>query len=141
MQLRKLRKKLVPALAIGFVLRLFAPPKAAAENRVSTKFENYHEESGRIEVNTIGFLAEATLRPSLIAKGEIVYDAISGATPTGGPPLPGTDEVPLAEMDDIRRAGIFELSQKIGPNTISPQFSYSDESDYESIGVALNYSL
>ncbi|MGZ8938877.1 MAG: DUF3570 domain-containing protein [Limisphaerales bacterium] len=90
---------------------------------------------------TIGFLAEATLRPSLVAKGELVYDAISGATPTGGPPLPGTDQVPLAEMDDIRRAGVFELNQKIGPNTFSPQFSYSDESDYESIGLALNYSL
>lgn len=141
MQLTMPSKKLSPALVVGFVLRLLSSPKSSAENRVATRYENYHELDGRVEVTTIGFLAEATLRPSLTAKGEIVYDAISGATPTGGPPLPGTDEVPLAEMDDIRRAGIFELNQKIGPNTISPQFAYSNESDYESIGFALNYSL
>lgn len=141
MQLNLRRRNCTRGLVAGLLLRLSAPGKAAAEDRAATKFENYHEENGRIEVTTIGFLAEATLRPSSVLKGELVYDAISGATPTGGPPLPGTDEVPLAEMDDIRRAGVFELNQKFGPHTFSPQFAYSDESDYESIGVALNYSL
>ena len=96
MQLTGSRSHMARVVALGFLLRLFSPPKACAENQVATKFENYHEQHGRIEVDTFGFFVESSLRSSLIAKGEFIYDAISGATPTGGPPLPGSDQVPLA---------------------------------------------
>lgn len=134
-------RRLPPAVALAMLARLLAPGKAAAETRFSTKVEKYDEENGRIEITTFGFLVEVNLHPSLAAKGEFVYDAISGATPTGGPPLPGSDQVPLALMEDKRRAGVVELSQRWGRNLFSPQISYSTESDYESIGLAFNYSL
>lgn len=141
MQLTPPRSTLPSALLAGMILRLWASQKAAAEGRVATKYENYHEEHGRIEVGTFGLMVESSLLSSLTAKGEFVYDTISGATPTGGPPSPGSDEVPLAQMDDIRRAGVFELKQRWGRQVFAPQVAYSTESDYESLGLALNYSL
>ena len=56
-QLNLPRRNCTPGLVAGLLLRLSAPGKAAAADRAATKFENYHEENGRIEVTTIGFLA------------------------------------------------------------------------------------
>jgi hypothetical protein len=44
-------------------------------------------------------------------------------------------------MEDVRRAGYIEPTFKFGRHTITPQFSYSKESDYKSLGLSLNYSL
>ena len=44
-------------------------------------------------------------------------------------------------MHDKRYAGNIEGILSFGPHHITPQFSYSSESDYTSYGAALNYSL
>ena len=44
-------------------------------------------------------------------------------------------------MHDKRYAGNIEAMMTFGPHHITPQFSYSEESDYISYGAALNYSL
>ena len=68
----------------------------------------------------------------------MIYDVISGATPTGAPPLIGQDKVGKAEMHDKRYAGFLEPSLRLGNQTLSAQLSDSQESDYRSVGVALN---
>lgn len=132
---------LVPSLAIATVLRLLHPARTSAEDHVDAKFENYQEQHDRIHVGTVSALIDKTINESLSAKGEFVYDTISGATPTGGPPPAGSDQVPLTEMEETRYAGIAEAAIHFGVNTLTPQVAYSSESDYASLGLALNYGL
>jgi hypothetical protein len=112
---------------------------AGAENHVDYKYELYTEDADRILVHTHSALFEQKLASGVALKGSFVYDAISGATPTGGPPPTGSSQVPTAEIDDIRRAGSIEPSFKFGRHTLAPQVAYSLEEDYESVGVSLNY--
>jgi len=132
-------KASVKALVLAFVVHCFGRFHAAAEDHVDYKFELYAEEADRITVHTHSALFEQKLLPGVALKGAFVYDGISGATPTGGPPPAGSAQVPTVEIHDIRRAGYIEPNFKIGPHTIAPQVAYSRESDYESVGVSLNY--
>jgi Protein of unknown function (DUF3570) len=50
-------------------------------------------------------------------------------------------KVPLTEMHDHRNAFNIALPMTFGQHQITPSFAYSAESDYISIGGALNYSL
>ena len=125
------------ALAVATILQ--AMPPARGEDHTDYKYETYAEENGRILIRTHSALLERSLAPWLAFKGTFVYDGISGATPTGAPPPPGSTQVPLAEMKDIRRAFQLEPAFKWGEQKLMPQFSYSRESDYESSGLALNY--
>jgi len=68
-----------------------------------------------------------------------VYDGISGATPTGGPPPAGSSQVPLAEIEDIRRAVTIEPIFRLRRHVLRPQFAYSIERDYESVAPSINY--
>jgi len=108
---------------------------------VDYKFEDYDEEHGRIQVRTQSALFEKSLGESVTAKGQFVYDSISGATPTGGPPPAGSDQVPLTHMSDTRYAGNLATEIKYGNNTTTPMFAYSTESDYTSIGISLTQGL
>ncbi len=113
----------------------------SAEDHVDYKFEEYDESDDRIRIQTHSALLELALGSAVTAKGEFVYDSISGATPTGGPPPAGSDQVPLAQMDDVRRAGSLGTAIAWGRNITTPQVAYSLESDYESIGLSLNHSI
>jgi hypothetical protein len=127
--------------------------RAAAENHFDYRYENYQEDAGRIGVDTQSILFETKITSWLTLHGDAVYDAISGATPTGAPPGtdiksmfafpngPLTTTVPLAHMEDQRYAGALDAATTFGPHHITPQFSYSQEHDYISYGGALNYSL
>jgi hypothetical protein len=115
--------------------------QSRAEDHADYKYEDYKEEHGRIHIRTHSALFEKSFGTILTASGHFVYDGISGATPTGGPPPPGSTQVPTATIDDIRRAGNLEASVHLGITTTTPQVAYSLENDYESIGVALNHSI
>lgn len=112
-----------------------------AEDRVAYKFEDYAEDNGRIHIRTHSAFFEAGLLSWLSLKGNYVYDGISGATPVGPPPPPGENEVPKATIEDIRRAGYVEPTVTIANHTLSPQFSASIESDYESYGLSLSDAI
>ncbi len=112
-----------------------------AEDHLDYKFEDYDEDGNRIQIQTHSALLELALGSAVTARGEFVYDSISGATPTGGPPPAGSDQVPLANMDDVRRAGSLGTAIAWGRNITTPQVAYSLESDYESIGLSLNHSI
>ena len=126
-----------PAL-LACLLLLLEPIRPRAQDRVEFRFEGYYEDHNRTDVNTTGTYVETELNPNLVLKGDFVYDTISGATPTGGPALPGSTQVPLTEFEDQRYAGMVELDIKQGRFTHQPQFSYSYEHDYKSASIAWN---
>jgi len=85
-------------------------------------------------------------------KGTAVYDAISGATPTGAPPPsevnfrglatgPLSTRVPMVRLEDKRWAGIFNAQLNLSRHHFMPEFSYSSERDYQSYGAALKYGM
>jgi hypothetical protein len=123
---------------LALLLLLFEPLRAHAEDRVEYRFEGYHEEHDRTQVNTSAVYVETDLNPNLVFKGEFVYDAISGSTPTGGPPPAGDPQVPLTEFSDRRYAGSVEFDVHQGRFTHQPQIAYSYEHDYKSVGLGFN---
>jgi hypothetical protein len=141
---RRVHRRLAAMLVGGsttFLWQVVHLGRLRADDHVDYRFENYAEERDRIQVFTQSALFEKSLGAGVTAHGEYVYDSISGATPTGGPPPPGSNQVPLTTMHDIRNA--FNLGADIpwGINQITPQFAYSTESDYQSIGVSLTDAL
>jgi hypothetical protein len=140
------------ALGLAGGLYLLPLQRTEGEDHVDYRYYNYQEGAGRIGVETHSGLFETKLAPWLSLKGEMVYDAISGATPTGAPPpsdihtpFPqGGDlntSVPTAHMQDERWAGSIDAAMTFGRHHITPQFAYSSEHDYTSYGAALNYAL
>jgi hypothetical protein len=126
--------------------------RAQTQDHVDYRFQDYAEEGGRIHVQTQTAMFDVGVQPWLELKGEIVYDAISGATPTGAPPptalaafagwpTPLSDKVPVVPMHDIRMAESFETDFNFGIHHIRPEVSYSEEHDYISYGGSLNYSI
>jgi hypothetical protein len=126
------------AFGLSAMLYVAALHRTRAENRVDYRYEDYAEEDDRIHVQTQGAYFDTALSSAVSLKGNFIRDAISGATPTGAPYLPGTNAVNTAQMDDVRYAGFIEPTFKFGNATLSPQVAYSEESDYRSVGIALN---
>lgn len=124
------------------LLQMAAITRTRAEDRVDYRYEDYLEERGRIHIQTHGFYFDTTLKPWITLKGNFIYDAISGASPTGAPPLPGQRNVEMSPpIEDIRYAGFIEPTIRLGNHSFTPQFSYSEESDYKSIGISLGHSI
>ena len=157
----RLRKKPL-ALAFALILLLLQMQRGQAEDQVAYRYEYYQEDDNRIQVQTSAVLFDLTLKEGLVAiSGELVHDAVSGATPSGAAPpnqynydsvpifgfqvpiLGNTNStsVPLQHMSDIRNSISLQVPVTFGINLLTPQFAYSDESDYKSTGAALNYSL
>jgi hypothetical protein len=141
-------KKTVPrtlpyqSIVLAVWLLVFAlPQRSRADDRVDLSREDYFENDGRIHVTTYGAYFESELASWFSVNANVVSDAVSGATPTGAPPLPGTNAVAMAEMHDHRYAGSIEGVFKLGNNTLTPQFSYSQEHDYRSVGLSLNDAI
>jgi len=104
-------------------------------------YEDYSENDGRIQVGTAGLYFESEIKSWFSINGNFIYDSISGATPTGAPPLPGTSSVAMANMDDTRYAGSLAGVFNLRNNSLSPQVSISEESDYRSVGISLNDAI
>jgi hypothetical protein len=132
--------------------------QARGENTAGYRYENYKEGGDRINIETQSGLFEIAPKSWLTLKTDVVYDAISGATPTGAPPPasitnwvtdpsgnppPGASStsVPLSPMTDERWAGSIAATFSYKQHRLTPQFSYSHEHDYHARGAALNYSL
>lgn len=146
----------LPAAALALSLPLLPLSRARAEDHVDYRYEYYQEDDNRIAITTHSALFDVALNPHIELKGEVVFDSISGATPTGAAPahkyfylpelLPPTGNtnntaVPLTEMKDFRWSAMLEPTFTFGRHHLTPQVSYSHESDYGSLGTALNYSV
>jgi len=130
---------------------------AKGENQAGYRAADYQEDHNRISVETQSGLFEVHPLPWLSLNGEVVYDVVSGFSPTGAPPpstmhfLPdpngnpppgaSSTSVPTSHMHDIRWAGSMGATLSLGRQRFTPLFSYSEEHDYRSTGLALNYSL
>jgi hypothetical protein len=115
------------------------PQILRAENHVDYLYEFYTEDNNRMQIQTHGVYFEQLLNERFTAKGEFIYDGISGATPTGT--LYSNGKPALSQVEDVRRAGNIELDTKLGDHLLTPAFAYSRESDYESFGVSLNDAI
>lgn len=140
-QIMRLPKNLLRAGVLLLILKLVEPRKAEAQDRVEYRFEDYNEDDHRIHVRThsVGFEKEITSK--ITTHGLLIYDGISGATPTGEAPATGSNQLPLVHMKDIRRAATLDFSIHYGAQTTTPSFTYSEESDYISRGVSLTHSI
>jgi hypothetical protein len=164
---------------VGMSLPILTAAQARSDDQVGFVHESYVEDHGRMTVNTDTLRVQKTFAPWLDVTGRGVYDAISGATPTGAPaidqlrlrspvthaPIPpaaitgftrlidgvsgassvagavSRNTIPLATSRDIRRGGDIAAGLTFGPHHLTPEISYSEETDYVSWAGALNYSL
>lgn len=130
------------ALTFAFLLLVAHLQRARAENHVDARYEDYKELDGRMHVQTFAAYGEFQLNPTINMHGEVVYDALSGATPNGGLPVDGVDRGWLTEIQpDERKAFNVAAGVAWGRNITTPQFAYSLENDYESFGYSLNHTI
>ena len=110
-----------------------------AEDHVDYRFGYYDEDGKRMKIETHSVYFEQKLIDSVVAKGELVYDGISGATPNGT--LDSNGNAKTSPMWDLRRQANLELDCKIGDHTLTPGFAWSKEHDYLSYGTSLNDAI
>jgi hypothetical protein len=72
---------------VGASLPLLAAARAWAQNEVGFAHQSYVEDNNRMTVNTEALRVKYTVAPWLDVTVRGVYDAISGATPTGAPAI------------------------------------------------------
>jgi hypothetical protein len=130
----------LPWLAAG--LSAIAAREAAGQSFIDTRLLYYKESGDRTEVVNPNVLVHQDLGPTWGALDlHLAYDAISGASPTGGyPTLDVTTSasgktvaggsVPVAKYQDARKAGTLSYSNKFGAHLPSIDVSYSKENDY-----------
>ncbi len=140
------RPRLRAASATGMLallLALWPLRRAQAENRAEYRFSDYIEDSDRIKVQTHSVWFEYDLQSKVALHGSYVNDAISGATPTGGlvKDAAGKTLPELVTIKDERNAGFLETAIRAGRTTTTPQISYSEESDYRSLGLSLTEAI
>ncbi len=127
--LRNGRRFLPLGLAFGL------PQILRAENHVDYRYEFYGEENDRMKIETHSVYFEQKLSDAVVAKGEVIYDGISGATPTGTH-VKGIAKT--TQVEDTRWAGNLNLDWRLRNHLLSPGVAYSEESDYRSIGISLS---
>lgn len=123
---------------VAALIAWLTPRVVRAENSLSYKYEDYRESGGRIAVTTQGAYAQQDLGLDTHVKLEAVLDAITGATPTGEPAPAGSNQVPLTEMHDRRKAWNADVSRQFSRVNLDFGFGNSRESDYISNGWSLN---
>jgi len=128
----------VRGFLLGCVLLLSWPKGGRAEDSLTLKNQSWQEADNRIRVDSQYALIESDLTTSTHFKVMGLIDAIAGATPTGEKPAGAGAPVPLANMQDRRKAWDTELSHQFERVSVTAGFANSRESDYVSNGWSLN---
>ena len=128
-------------MGLCLALLLCKPRRALAEGRAEYRYEDYREDGNRMDVQTHSAWFEYALHEKVTARASVTRDALSGATPTGGPGEPGGVGYEWVKMRDVRNAGYVEASVRAGRTLTTPQVSYSEESDYQSTGLSLTETI
>ena len=110
-----------------------------AEDHVDYRYGYYDETGKRMKIETHSVYFEQKLSDAIVAKGELVYDGISGATPIGTHNAKG--QAITTKIWDLRRAANLELDCKLGNHTLTPGFAWSKEHDYLSYGLSLSDAI
>jgi hypothetical protein len=117
---------------------LCQPKSARAEDTLSYKFQSWQEDNGRIGIHSHYVNLEKALGPDMSFKAMALIDSIAGATPTGELPRTPGGPVPLAHMEDERKAWDAELTREFKRVTATVGYGISKEHDYLSKGISLN---
>ena len=121
----------IRVLFLMMVLWLLAPQRdAKAEDSITYKFQSWQEDDGRIRVDAHYAQLETVLSTETKLKIVGLVDTISGATPSGQPAKPGSDQVPLSQLTDRREAGSIEVTHPLERVALVGGFATSKESDY-----------
>jgi len=102
------------------------------------EYEDYSEPGGRIGVTTQTVRADQDLGTDMHVAISGVVDAIAGATPSGQPAPPGSNQVVLTEEHDYRKAWESDFSRQFPGLNVQLGFSRSLEHDYVSNGWSIN---
>ncbi len=120
--------------SMALLLHGYLLSASLAETVFDTRYQYYQEDNGRIRVDSDYSLFSVDLSDSLVLDGTLLYSTISGASPTGLPSTQRGGQVPVVEIEDVRYAGTLGLTGKIADHSLRGGFSYSNESDYLSLG-------
>jgi hypothetical protein len=123
-------------LSVALLLLGMPRTSGAAETSVQYKFQHYQESDGRIRVDSHYAMTDVQIDAVTRLRARGVIDTITGATPTGAAAPVGSDQVPLATLEDERRAIVADVSRGFGEWTSRLEVAYSDEDDYLSRGYA-----
>lgn len=128
-----------PSALLAAALALSLPRTIArAEDALEYKYENYREEDGRISVITQSGSADQDVGTFGHLRLTGTIDAVAGATPTGRPAPPGSDQVVLTEIHTRRKAWSGDFTEQVRNLSIDAGFAESRESDYVSLGWSVN---
>ncbi len=128
------RTAALATLAAG--LYLASPRSVPAESFLEAKYEDYQETDGRIHVAAKYGLAQIDLNDATQLSVRGVIDTITGSSPTGEPAPAGSDQVPMASLEDVRHAAIVSLAHATSDWRLSGEFAWSKEHDYLSLGYS-----
>lgn len=126
------------AFAVSALLAVLLPRLARAESVVRYKYQDYQEMGGRIAVQVNSAGVEQDFGTATHLKLEGVIDAITGATPNGQPAPTGSDQVPLSQLHERRKAWSGSLAHQFSAVNVSVGAANSRESDYVSTGWSVN---
>lgn len=134
------RRLRLPAFQLGLLVgsALLTPRELRAENAVAYKYENYRETGGRIAVETHGAQVDQDLGLDTHVTVGGIIDTITGATPTGEPAPAGSDQVPLSQLHERRKAWNAGITRQFPRVNVALGYAHSRESDYVSDGLSLN---
>jgi hypothetical protein len=133
-------RRLFPSSTVAAALLALGLPRpgARADDSIAYKYESYREEDGRIDVETQSTQLDQDLGLDTHLKLVGTIDAVTGATPTGAPAPPGTDQVVLTHIYTRRKAWSGDLSHQVKDFNIDVGFATSREPDYVSYGWSVN---
>jgi Protein of unknown function (DUF3570) len=149
---RRRRRRLwrdLPWIAAG-VGSLAARSALGQESSVDTRVLFYKESGGRTQVIDPMILLKKDLGETWGQLGLVVgYDAISGASPTGGYPtsdvttsasgrLVSANSFPQADYRDTRFSGALTYGRRFGAHLPTVDVSYAKENDYVARSVGLS---
>jgi len=123
-------------LALVGLFYVLVQTSALSESFFESRYQYYQEDDDRIRVDSNYSLFSLDLSDTTNLSGSFLYSAISGASPTGLPPLLKGGPVPVVELEDERIGFNLGLSQRLGDHTLRAGFAYSNESDYRSLAYS-----
>ncbi|HIG83526.1 MAG TPA: DUF3570 domain-containing protein [Verrucomicrobia bacterium] len=100
-------------------------------------FQIYDEGSERIRVEANYFRGKIDLSDESTFKFQLLNDAITGSSPTGA--LPGGNQPFTSDLEDVRTGILAALGHSLGDQRLELELSKSEESDYFSSGISINY--
>lgn len=124
-----------PGLLLGLLLMCRV---VRAESALHYKFQTWQEDDSRIRVDSHYGEAEQTWANGATLRAVGLVDTITGATPTGQPVPAGSDQVPLATLEDERRSYQVEYTHPFESFDLAVGYGSSKEIDYFSDVYSLN---